>query len=176
MAQNDTGNVAYQRGQELKITKRTVSFRNNVYQFKNITGFSESEIQKEISVPWGYIFIGFIISIISIGPARATGFGIFGFIVCIICIFINISKKDEYGLVLTLNSGDKHMFITRDYAKLSEVIQQLYIFMESDQDDTYVYTINDNSIQIQGDVTGVVASRTKDTTISSNVSHSEDEE
>lgn len=44
MAQNDTGNVAYQRGQELKITKRTVSFRNNVYQFKNITGFSAGEL------------------------------------------------------------------------------------------------------------------------------------
>ena len=68
------------------------------------------------------------------------------------------------------------MFITSDRKALSEVIQKLYKFMESDQDGMPPITINDNSIQIQGNVTGVVASDTKNTTISSNVSHSGDKE
>lgn len=175
MAQNDTSDVAYQRGQELKITKRTVSFGNNVYQFKNITGFSEGKIEKTLPIPWGFILIGFIFSLIIIGSVSAA-FGIFTLVVCAICIGINLSQNDEYGLILTLNSGGKHMFVTSDHKRLSEVVQKLYQFMESDQDSMSPITINDNSIQIQGNMTGVAASGTGNSTISSNVSHPGDEE
>lgn len=175
MAQNDTSNVAHQRGQELKITKRTVSFGNNVYQFKNITGFSEGKIEKTLPIPWGFIFIGFIVSLIIMGSVSAA-FGVVVLVACVICLGINLSQSDEYGLILTLNSGGKHMFVTSDHKMLSDVVQKLYKFMESDQDSMPPITINDNSIQIQGNMTGVAASGIGSSTISSNVSHSEDEE
>lgn len=173
MAQNDTGNVEYQRGQKLKITKRTVSFGNNVYQFKNITGFSEGTIYKAVTIPWFFIVIGAIAGIIALSE-KAAVIGVFILLVCAVCIIINKTQKDEYGLILTLNSGHRHMFVTRDHSRLSEAIQQLYSFMESDQDGAYLFTINDNTIQIQGDMKGVIASGTKNTTISSNASHSGD--
>lgn len=80
-----------------------------------------------------------------------------------------LSRKKKYGLILTLNSGDRHMFVTSDHKTLSEVIQQLYTFMESDKDGTYLYTINNNSIKIHGDMTGgVAATGNKSSTINSN--------
>jgi hypothetical protein len=175
MAQNDTGNVAYQRGQKLKITKRTVSFGNNVYQFKNITGFSEETIYKATTIPWFFIVIGAIAGIIALSE-KEVGIGIFVLLVCAICIVINNMKKEEYGLILTLNSGGRHMFITSDHKMLSELIQKLYHFMDSDQDGMYAVTINDNSIKIEGNMIGVAASGTGNTTISSNASHSGDKE
>jgi hypothetical protein len=59
---------------------------------------------------------------------------------------------------------------------MSKVVSQLYDFIESKKDGVYLLTINDNSIKIEGNMTGVAASGTGDSTISSNVSHSGDEE
>ena len=188
MTLNDDGRVLYQTGKEIRITKRTVSFGSNVYQFKNITGFSDGKIKRRLLIPCWWLVVGFIIGFICINSNVHVGYFHFGkqyvlygtkeigiciIVLAILGMIIDFTQEKKYGLILTLNSGDRHLFVTSDQDRMFGVIRQLHAFMESDQDGAYVVTINDNSIKIEN-MTGVVASRTKNTTISSNASHSGD--
>lgn len=80
-----------------------------------------------------------------------------------------IARGSKYGLLMTLNSGDRHLFITSDRDKMADVVNEIYAFMESDKDGVYIVTINDNSINIKGDMTGVAASVSSGSTITSNI-------
>jgi hypothetical protein len=87
---------------------------------------------------------------------------------------INLIQETRYGLILTLNSGDKHLFITTDWGSVTKVVNQLNTFIESKQDGVYMVSITNNSVKVKGNMTGVAAVGTGNTTISSNASHSGD--
>lgn len=184
MVLNDNGTFVYQREKELKVTRNSVSFEDNVYQLCNITGFSAGQVQRNPIIPCWWIVIGFIIGSILIYinipliyfriyvPYGTQHVGIGIFILSIAGMIVDFNQSTRYGLILTLNSGDKHLFITTDWENLSRVITLLHRFIESKQEGVYLVNVTDNSIKIEGNMTGVVTAGTKDTTISSNANNS----
>ena len=74
----------------------------------------------------------------------------------------NIYKPKYYGLLLTLNSSDKSLFVTSDTAGLKKTIEVIYDLIESESEATYELNISNATIQgniIQGDNHGTVSSR-----------------
>jgi hypothetical protein len=71
----------------------------------------------------------------------------------------NFVKPKHYGLLLTLNSGDKKLFITTDKAGLKKVISAIYDFIETEKDATYEVSFTNNNVTgnfVQGNVGGDV--------------------
>jgi hypothetical protein len=138
--------VSLERNKVITITKRTVCFSCNVYQTHNITGFSEAEVDVDIEPVSGESFIlaCLLIAIIGIGN---SGLGLF-----LLCIVVfgyrwgNRRTRKYYGLLLTLNSGDKKLFITTQKESLKRVIGGIYEFIESENEGTYEISISDNYV------------------------------
>lgn len=107
-------------------------------------------------------------------PYGTKHIGLFIVFLSLLGIMINFIQETMYGLILTLNSGDKHLFITTDWGSVTKVVSQLNTFIESKQDGVYMVSITSNSVKVKGSMTGVVAAGTENTTISSNASHSSD--
>ncbi|MEG4625590.1 hypothetical protein Q5691_15050 [Microcoleus sp. w1-18aA5] len=145
----------------ITVTKRTVRFSYNVYQTHNITSFSEGEVEIP-GIPWGIIGICFVASIIIgigngnhiipiiLSPALFF-FSLFGTV-------RNIIRPKNYGFLLTLNSGDKTLFVTNDKKKLKEVIIGIYDFIENEKNNVhYEISIKNSEVKgnlIQGNVGG----------------------
>ncbi|PIE31240.1 hypothetical protein CSA56_18950 [candidate division KSB3 bacterium] len=176
--------LTFKSNQKIIITKRTLSFGNDVYQFRNITGFSDGELQLKAVIPWSIVLLALIIGPLLLAMNMRLGvlpmggtYTLYGtteigwiVIICaIIATLINFSQGRKYGLVLSLNSGDKHLFVTSDRKNLAHAVTQLYQFMESEQDGIYVVNVTDNSITVKGNMTGVAAAGTADTNIKSEV-------
>jgi uncharacterized protein YpmS len=71
----------------------------------------------------------------------------------------NVFKPKHYGLLLTLNSGDKKLFITTDQTGLKQVISVIYEFIETEKDSTYQISINNSQVKgnfIQGNARDVL--------------------
>ncbi|MEH2263800.1 DUF6232 family protein [Nostoc sp.] len=157
MAANSFGsnqNITLEKNKVLLITKRTVRFARNVYQTHNISGFSEGEVDIG-TIPWVIIIIvlllGLTISFFNSGSGwllilLAVAAGIWNFV-----------KPKHYGLLLTLNSGDKKLFTTTDKPGLKKVISVIYDFIESEKEATYQVSVNNNNVTgnfVQGNVGG----------------------
>jgi hypothetical protein len=72
----------------------------------------------------------------------------------------NVAKPKHYGFMLTLNSGDKKLFITTDKKGLQKVISVIYDVIESEKEATYQITISNSQIEgnfIQGYAGGDVS-------------------
>jgi hypothetical protein len=189
MVLNDNGTFIYQKGKELKVTRNSVSFEDNFYQLCNITGFSAGRVKRRPVFSYWWIIIGFILGAILIDinmpvsyfrfsnkyipyGTKHIGFGIVA--LSILGIIINLIQETKYGLILTLNSGDKYLFITTDIGSVTKVVNQLNAFIESKQDGVYMVSITNNSVKVKGNITGVTTVGTRSTTISSNVNNSGD--
>lgn len=152
-------NITLERNKVITITKRTVRFSSNVYQTRNITGFSEGEVDIG-TIPWGIIILVFLVSPI-IGLANSTVGG-FLLLATIAGAVWNFVKPKHYGLLLTLNSGDKKLFITTNKPKLREVLEGILSLIESEKDRAYEISINNSEVNgnfIQGDARGNVLYR-----------------
>lgn len=69
----------------------------------------------------------------------------------------NFAKPRYYGLLITLNSGDKKLFTTTDSIGLRKAIGEIYELIETEEERTYqmsIYNSNVKGIFIQGDVGG----------------------
>lgn len=149
--------ITLEKNRVITITKRTVRFSYNVYQTHNITGFSEGEVDIG-TIPWGILILVLLASsIIGIGNSGAGGLlgslGIAG-------IIWNLAKPKHYGLLLTLNSGDKTLFTTSQKESLKQVIGVIYEFIESEKEATYQISISGSQVRgnfIQGDVKGDIS-------------------
>jgi Family of unknown function (DUF6232) len=144
---------------KIYITKNTVKFGSDVYQFRNITGFGISPVKTE-KFPFQWILGLFVI-----GLAVASYFnnfeiraaGIIMAIVAIIWLILNTFMPEKYGLKLYLNSGSPMpIFVTTDMKGLEKVVDFLYNFMESNAEGSYVVYSTDRSIRIEGSVGGSV--------------------
>jgi hypothetical protein len=107
--------ITLERNKVITITKRTVRFSYNVYQTHNITGFSEGEVDIG-TIPWGIIIVFLLGSLIA-GMGNSGVGGLLG-LVAIGGAVWNFSKPKHYGLLLTLNSGDKKLFTTKEKESL----------------------------------------------------------
>jgi hypothetical protein len=146
--------ITLERNKVITITKRTVRFSYNVYQTHNITGFSEGEVDIG-TIPWGIIIV-FLLGSLIVGMGNSGVGGLLG-LVAIGGIIWNLSKPKHYGLLLTLNSGDKTLFTTTQKESLKQVIGVIYEFIESEKEATYQISISNSEVSgnfIQGNVGG----------------------
>lgn len=148
-------NITLERNRVITLTKRTVRFSSNIYQTRNITGFSEGEVDIG-TIPWGIIILVFIISpIIGLANSTVGGFLVLAAIAGAVWNFI---KPKHYGLLFILNSGDKKLFITTDKSGLRKVIEGILSLIESEKDRAYEISINNSQVNgnfIQGDARDV---------------------
>lgn len=142
--------ITLEKNKVITVTKRTVRFAKNVYQTHNIAGFGEGEVEIG-AIPWIFIIVVFTLGLILISFNLRLGWllllaGIAGGV-------WNFAKPKHYGFLLTLNSGDKKLFVTTDQAGLKQVISVIYEFIETERDTTYQISINNSQVKgnfIQG--------------------------
>jgi len=164
-----SSNITVEKDKVIRITKRTVTFGNSVYQTRNISGFGDGEIKLGSILPFPILLAGFLIGLIL---ANFPGTKLIGFILLIGSIGIlvyQVSREKQYGLLLTLNSGDKYLFTTTDKKGLGNVVGTLCEFIEKDAEGVYTVTVHDNSINVQGSVTGTVVTGKNPGNISTNI-------
>jgi hypothetical protein len=148
--------ITLEKNKVILITKRTVRFARNVYQTHNISGFSEGEVDIG-TIPWTTIIVVLLIGLIAVGANG--GLGSLLILLAIAGAVWNFVKPKHYGLLLTLNSGDKKLFITTDKAGLKKVISVIYDFIETEKDATYEISVTNNNVTgnfVQGNVGGDV--------------------
>jgi hypothetical protein len=148
---NNTGNTqdtrTFETAQQIEITRNVVKFGDSVYQFKNITGFKIGKIPKD---PFPLMPV---IILLAIGLATLLMLvGIILIIIAIIMIVKHNSKKDLYGLIIYLNSGDERIFISNDKEFQMKIVSTLYHFMENQDDQKVLIDMSDKSIKIDGNV------------------------
>jgi hypothetical protein len=138
----------------ITLTKRTVRFSKNVYQTHNITGFSEGEVEIGM-IPWWIIIFALGYSLMMITGYNNWAGGQYFFYPGIVGLIWNLYKPKHYGLLITLNSGDKTLFTTTKTESLKEIIGQIYDFIEAAENNkTYQMTINNSQVTgvlMQGD-------------------------
>jgi hypothetical protein len=130
---------------DIYITKKTVRFGSEVYQFCNVTGFGISEFKAKNLISLIIILLLAIVSII----ARIYGvkrLEIVTLVMAFLAIAWNRIRPRKYGFTLYLNSGDKRVFITRNRKFLNDLISVIYEFMESNAEGGYVVNIQNQSI------------------------------
>ena len=139
----------------ITLTQRTVRFSKNVYQTHNITGFSEGEVEIGM-IPWGIIifflfYASFLIYSDNWAGANYLLYpGLAG-------LGWNLLKPKHYGLLLTLNSGDKTLFTTTKTESLKKIISEIYDFIDTENKATYQISISNSEVSgnfIQGDIGG----------------------
>lgn len=138
-------NTTIAKSSTLYLTNKTLRFGDDVYQFRNVTGFGIGEVKPK-KIPFLFIF-GFFVA----GFVVRNSNGYFGgtlLIISILAFVINISQPKLYGLKVYLNYGDGQIFITSDTAWLGRAIGVLNDFMENAQDGNYL------SINVGGNFAG----------------------
>lgn len=149
--------VTLEENKTITITKRTVRFGTTVYQTENIAGFSEGNVNLG-TFPWLLIIIFIAVGLIVFSFSKATGW--FFLLVGIGGTIWNLVKPKHYGFLLTLNSGDKKLFVTKDREGLDKVIKVIYDFIETEKEATYQIKIENSKIKgnfIQGNTGGDVS-------------------
>jgi hypothetical protein len=150
----NTKGITLVRDQVITLTKKTVRFSKNVYQTHNITGFSEGEVDVG-TIPWWIIIVAFLFS--SVNAMSNNWLGWYYFIPGMGGVIWNIYKPKHYGLLITLNSGDKTLFTTNKTENLKVIIGQVYDFIETEKEATYQISISNSKVSgnfIQGGVGG----------------------
>jgi hypothetical protein len=131
------------------ITKKTVQFDREVYQFSNITGFAVTKRKAENLIPISWLLVLFVLGLMMASIPNNNWVGIIMVILALLGIFSNFSQPQRYGLGLYLNSGHERIFITSDIKGLKGVVAVLYEYMDSDEEKrAYVVNI------VAGNVTG----------------------
>jgi hypothetical protein len=153
-------NTSVELSQLITVTNRTVSFSNTVCQTKNIASFSEGDVAI-LELPWTPItlvtLLGFIMVSTSFGNSK--GIGVVMVLLGVVGIIWNLSKPKHYGLLLSLNSGDKKLFISSDTKGLKNIISVIYDLIETDSEATYQVNISNSKIKgnfIQGNNSGSI--------------------
>jgi len=164
-------NVQLESKGVINVTRTTVRFSRTVYQTRNISEFSEGQVRMGL-IPWNSLaiiliaglvigFSGFSIyqlnqdstlSLVVLVGAVLVMAGVAGFI-------WNLIDPQYYGLLITLNSGDKRLFVTQDIAGLRQVISTIYEFIETEKDTIYQISISNSQVRgnfIQGNAKDVL--------------------
>jgi hypothetical protein len=131
------------------ITRKSVQFGQEVYQFINITGFAVTKRKAQNTIPISWLLVLFVLGLIVGSIPNSVWVGTTMVIIALLGIFSNVSQPQRYGLGLYLNSGHERIFITSDLKGLKAVVANLYEYMDSD-DKKEAYVVN----IVEGNVTG----------------------
>ncbi len=143
-------NITLQKDKVITITNRTVRSGLEVYQTHNITGFGEGEVEIG-SIPWFALIVLIIVGLI-MSPFNSS-VGTLMIMAAIAGGIWNFVKPKHYGFLMTLNSGDRKLFITTDKSGLRQVVSTIYEIIETNQEATYQISVSNSNIQgnfIQG--------------------------
>jgi len=153
----------YKNNKLIVVTKKTIRFSTNVYQTSNIASFGEGEVDIG-TIPWifviSFLIIGLNIHLYAISYAigsTAEYTGTFLLSLGGIGTFWNWFKPQYYGLFLTLNSGDKTLFVINDKIGLKKVILDIYEFIEAEKNEVYEISIKNSQVSgnfVQGNIGG----------------------
>jgi energy-coupling factor transporter transmembrane protein EcfT len=147
----------------LYVTNKSIRFGDDVYQFRNVTGFGIGKVQRKL-VPLTLIIFIFFLSFLAFFPQQYW-LGIILFLLAIGLIVRNVFAPNRYGLKIYLNSGDSQIFITTDTPWIKRAVTTLYDFIENATEGNYM------NIQVGGDITGnFMPSSTVGGTVSNHVS------
>lgn len=151
------------------ITDKIVKFGDDVYQFRNVTGFGIGEIKAK-KPP--FLLVGFFIFLLIIGLYISSKFNnLWGLLIAGISSIVLFVQADnyqpkKYGLKLYLNSGDAQIFITSDTVWLKRSVRSLYDFMENAEEGSSM------TIHIGGNITGNIIQGSKVRDVFSDVNKS----
>ena len=142
----------FDKPQEIVITKKTVKFGNYVYQFRNVTGFGLLQakmnlLEKIIISLLSILFLaGFSMLYANSSSLKTQGLIMVIISLGLIQLILLIPKRQ--GLILSLNSGDYTVFVSRDLNGIKKVVSILYKFMESDMEGSYIVNIDQRNAKI----------------------------
>jgi hypothetical protein len=121
----------------LEITKNSVKLENDVYQFRNVTGFGVGEVKTK-GIPFNLIFILFIIAFVAGNIPGFSSWSLMFWVLVIGAVVYNFTRPKVYGLSLYLNSGHEIVFATENMDFLKRAVRTLKDFMENPQEFKYV--------------------------------------
>ncbi len=138
----------------IRITKKTVKFGDEVYQFRNITGFgiSVETHSNNRTVPGLFLLALFVLGF---AVAIFFNYAFWGLLILAVAIWAILSTNTttkEYKLALYFNSGETRKFATEDVKFLKDVVEKLYHFMDSDEDGAYIVNLTDHSVNYDNSV------------------------
>lgn len=151
------------------ITDRIVKFGDDIYQFRNVTGFGIGGVKakKPPFLLVGFFLFLFIVGYyISIQFNNLWGLLISGISGIVLQVQADNYQPKRYGLKLYLNSGDAQIFITSDTVWLKRSVRSLYDFMNNAEEGSYM------TIQIGGNITGNIIQGSKVRDVFSDVNKS----
>jgi hypothetical protein len=138
--------------QLITVTNKTVRFGSSVYQTHNIASFTEGEIAIN-GIPWIFILLVLIFGIASLFFNQILGLTLL-FAAALGAGWNDRPKKK--GLLLTLNSGDKTLFIAQG-SGLEKVVTDIYTLIETEKEGSYKISITNSQISgnlVQGNIGG----------------------
>ncbi|MDY7014947.1 MAG: DUF6232 family protein [Cyanobacteriota bacterium] len=144
----DNNTTTIEQAQLIYITKKTVRFGADVYQFRNVAGFGLAEVKTANLIPLKVILALFAFGCLLAIVPGARSWGIVAVLLAVGAVFLNSSQPKKYGLKLYINSGDSKVFISSHLAGIKQVITQLYEFMESNTEESYVINIDQSRASI----------------------------
>lgn len=121
----------------LEITNNTVKLANDVYQFRNVTGFGVGEVKTK-GIPFNLIFILFLVAFVSGNIPGLGGWSLMFWVLVVGAVVYNFNRPKVYGLSLYLNSGHEIVFATENIDLLNRAVRTLKDFMENPQEFKYV--------------------------------------
>lgn len=143
---NDTTTI--EQAKLIHITKRTVRFGSDVYQFRNIAGFGLAKVKTTNIIPLKVIVALFAIGgLLAIAPP-SRGVGVLMILLAVGAVFLNSSQPKKHGLKLSINSGESKVFISSDLLGIKEVVMKLYEFMENGIEGSYTINIDQSRASI----------------------------
>jgi Family of unknown function (DUF6232) len=131
----------------IEVTKKTVRFGSDVFQFRNVAGFGTAQIQNQNIVPI-LVIVGFLLFGLTLLNFGNSGWGWLLILAAIGGIVANFSQPERWGLKLYINSGDRIIFITKDIEGVKDIVTKLYEFMESESEDSYIVNIDQRHASI----------------------------
>jgi Family of unknown function (DUF6232) len=153
--------ITIDRSKLITVTNKTVRFESSVYQTHNIASFTEGEVEIG-GIPWIFLVILTVIGLISISFNAFLGWMLF--LAGIAGIVYNFSKPKHRGLLITLNSGDKRLFVAREEG-LEKVVEEIYTLIEKESNASYKISIANSQIQgnfVQGNIGGDAIYKSRD--------------
>jgi uncharacterized membrane protein len=92
-------NITLSQNEEIKITRKTISFGRDVYQFHNVVGFSDGEVELGRIIPMPVILIGFLVGFVVANFPLFREYGITILVLSSIGLAVNLYQEKRYGLI-----------------------------------------------------------------------------
>ncbi len=146
------------------ISQNTIRSGMSVYPIRNLAHFGKGEISK-FFMSWSFLVtLGLAVSIATplmlffAAAATLASEGAGGFLILIAmslpfgwigALTWKLVDPKHQGLLLTLSSGDRKLFITTDYQGIGRAVESIFTILENpgnDNDNRYIINIDGSSV------------------------------